>query len=41
MRRLAYLILLRVICHPLEVTHQELQGVIIVVWEVMDLDEEE
>ncbi len=39
-RGLSYLILSRMICHPLEVAQQELQGVIIVIWEVMDLNRE-
>lgn len=39
-RALGYLILLTVICHPLKVAHQELEGVIIVIWEVVDLNKE-
>lgn len=35
-----YLILFAVICHPLKVAHQELKGVIIVIWEVVDLYKE-
>lgn len=37
-RGLGYLIHFRVICHLLEVAHQEFKGVIIVIWEVVDLD---
>ena len=39
-KALGYLILFTVICHPLKVAHQELKGVIIVIWEVVDLNKE-
>lgn len=35
-----YLVLLAVICHALQVAHQELQGVVVVIWEVVDLEGE-
>lgn len=35
-----YLVLLTVICNALQVAHQELQGVVVVIWEVVDLEGE-
>lgn len=34
----AYLILFRVVCYSLQVANQKLQGMIIVIWEVVDLE---